>query len=282
MRSTLTALLTCLGIASACSGPASEPAPTPDPVAAAGTGPARIVPTANPNSVPPDDRGAASNAAEALEVIRRVQGDPEALLAAYREGASRATTMDLTPLDIGPDSVIADIGAGTGALPVRLIAEGVPFGKLYAVETDRGSLDILGAALEGLPGGDRVESVLSQRDNVALPPATVDRVVVLDTGIGCIPSVGDPAMLPPMRRQSSARLLDSLREAVTDDARVHVLRPWNPPPVPPYRCPQEWVVQSFAQADFRLVQDHPQTPPEGKTPEHKAFHLVFAPGAGSD
>lgn len=269
-----------------CTADAPEPAPpaTPAPQPAVEAAPSddasRIVPTANPNSVPPDDRGAVANSAEALASIQALKGDPQGLLEAYRQGASRAVTMDLAPFDLQPDSVIADIGAGTGALPVRLLAEGVPFAKLYAVELDQASLDILGAALEAseLPAAADVELVRSRRDDVTLPPGSVDRVIVIDTGIGCIPTAASGHQLPPMRLQMSAGLLGSMRAAVQDDARVHVLRPWNAPPVPPFACPAAWVEQAFADAGFRLVEALPQTPPEGEEPEHLAFHLVFAPG----
>jgi hypothetical protein len=271
----LTALL------QACSGAPEAPAPpaaqTPAPPTAAPPAPARIVPTANPRSVPPTDRGALADAGEALSSIRALPGDPHALLAAYAEGASRAITLDLAPFELGADSVIADIGAGTGALPVRLLVEQRPFARLYAVETDATSLEILGAALEGLEGRERVLSVLSQPDDVSLPPASIDRAIVIDTSIGCLPPAGHEITVPPPRRQASERLLASLRRAVAEDARVHLLRPWNAPPAPPYRCPADWVIQSMGQAGFELLEQRPQTPPPGEEPEHQAFHLVFAP-----
>ena len=261
------------------SPPAAPPAAPSahQPAAAAAASPARIVPTANPNSVAPNDRGTAANTADAMQAIRALSGDPQALLEAYRQGASRATTLDLTPFGITPASVIADIGSGTGALPVRLLVEGTPFARLYAVETDASSLDVLGAALEVLPDSERVERVHSRLDDASLPPASVDRVIVIDTGVGCLPTADSGVALPPMRVQAGERMLASIRSAVTPDAQVHVLRPWNALPVPPRRCPKEWVVHAFDQAGFRLLDDHPQTPPEGADTRHQAFHLVFAP-----
>ncbi len=280
MRTVLLASL----LTAACSTPPEPPSqpdpPVEPPPTEATAENARIVPTANPRSVPPDDQGAVANTAEALESIQRLQGDPQGILAAYREGASRAVTLDLAPFGLQAHSVIADIGAGTGALPVRLLAEGVPFGKLYAVETDRRSLDVLEAALEatGLAEAQQVELVHSAPDDVSLPQAEVDRVIVIDTGIGCIPPDGSGYDLPPMRSKRSEGLLRSIRAAVSDQARVHVLRPWNAPPAPPFTCPSDWVIQSFGAADFHLVDDRPQVPPQGPEPEHRAFHLVFAPG----
>ncbi len=274
-------LLALSGLALACSSEPEAPASTPPEASQPSPelqGPARVVPTANPRSVPPTDRGALADASEALASIRALAGDPKGLLAAYREGASRATTLDLAPFEFGPESVIADIGAGTGALPVRLLVEGVPFDRFYAVETDPTSLDILSVALEGLEGGERVQNVLSKPDDVSLPPASVDRVIVIDTGIGCVPPAGHEITLPPPRVKASELLLGSLRSAVTDDARVHLLRPWNAPPAPPYTCPATWVIQAMNQAGFELVEERPQTPPPGEEPEHRAFHLVFAPG----
>ncbi len=46
-------------------------------------------------------------------------------------------------LDIEADSVVADVGAGTGAFELSLLSRKTPWKKLYAVDTNGDSLDLL-------------------------------------------------------------------------------------------------------------------------------------------
>lgn len=93
-------------------------------------------------------------------------------------------------LDIEPTDVIADIGAGTGYLTVRLAAK-VPDGKVLAVDVQPEMLDMLndrlseqidqrimeGASSDGL---DKVELILASETDPHLPEATVDMAIMLD------------------------------------------------------------------------------------------------------
>lgn len=90
-------------------------------------------------------------------------------------------------LDIKPTDIIADIGAGTGYLTVRL-ASTVPQGKVFAVDIQPEMLDILSDRLdqrssdEQLPedGLDNVDLVLASETDPHLPAAAVDMAIMLD------------------------------------------------------------------------------------------------------
>ncbi|NET09173.1 MAG: methyltransferase domain-containing protein [Merismopedia sp. SIO2A8] len=81
-------------------------------------------------------------------------------------------------LDISPTDVIADIGAGTGYLTVRL-ASNVPNGKVLAVDVQPEMLQILGSRVDDAHF-DNVELILADEDNPHLPQETVDMAIMLD------------------------------------------------------------------------------------------------------
>jgi len=80
------------------------------------------------------------------------------------------------PLDA--DSVIADIGAGTGYFTFP-IAERVPDGTVYAVDIQQEMLDIM-ADRKAAAGVDNVELVLGTEQDPRLPGGSVDVVLIVD------------------------------------------------------------------------------------------------------
>lgn len=84
----------------------------------------------------------------------------------------------LRALALRPDSVVADLGSGTGYFAVR-IARAVPQGRVYGVDVEASMTDYLTkrAAKEGL---ENVRPITAAGDDPRLPEP-VDVVLVVDT-----------------------------------------------------------------------------------------------------
>ena len=100
----------------------------------------------------------------------------------WLERSSRVTEEkpDLTveKLDLKPDDVVADIGAGTGYFSFRM-AQQVPEGKVYAVDIQPEMLDAL-AFLKEENNIDNVETVLGTEEKPNLPPESIDLALMVD------------------------------------------------------------------------------------------------------
>ncbi|MEL6441953.1 MAG: class I SAM-dependent methyltransferase [Cyanobacteria bacterium J06621_8] len=100
----------------------------------------------------------------------------------WLERTSRVSeeTPDLTieELELKPDDVVADIGAGTGYFSLR-IAKSLSEGKVYAVDIQPEMLDALSARQQAQEI-DNVETILSSEDNPHLPPASIDLAFMVD------------------------------------------------------------------------------------------------------
>ena len=81
-------------------------------------------------------------------------------------------------LELKPDDVVADIGAGTGYFSFR-IAEKVPEGKVYAVDIQPEMLDAVNF-LKQENNIANVETILGKEDNPNLPPASIDLAFMVD------------------------------------------------------------------------------------------------------
>lgn len=86
------------------------------------------------------------------------------------------TIVDL--LGLQPESVVADIGAGTGYMTVRL-AKKVPQGQVLAVDIQPEMIDLLQARLAE-DGIDNVTPVQGEADDPNLPAAAVDLALMVD------------------------------------------------------------------------------------------------------
>ncbi len=84
----------------------------------------------------------------------------------------------IAALKLKPDSVVADIGAGTGYFSFR-IAPQIPQGKVYAVDVQPEMLEILND-LKVEKKLSNVEPILGTQTNPNLPDASVDLALMVD------------------------------------------------------------------------------------------------------
>lgn len=88
------------------------------------------------------------------------------------------TDLLIRNLPLEPDSVVADIGAGTGYFSFP-IAKRVPEGKVLAVDIQQEMLDIIRARqAQGAPAN--VEAVLGGEDDTGLAESSVDLILIVD------------------------------------------------------------------------------------------------------
>ena len=79
-----------------------------------------------------------------------------------------------------PGQVVADIGAGAGMFTIPFAQAVGPGGKVYAVDINASVLAFVQARAQSHPG-TQVETVLSVRPDVTLPPASVDVAFIIQT-----------------------------------------------------------------------------------------------------
>lgn len=198
----------------------------------------------------------------ALEAaLARAGGDPDPVLRMFDKSSS--TLVRTRWLGIEPDDVVADIGVGTGALPLRLLARGTAFERYHAVDIDAPSLALLDQLLEHLelPGSERVSTVLATHTDCALPVASVDLFLLVDVApLGCEPD------------ENTAPFLASLYKAARPGARLHHLLARFPEgsEYPKRDCASEDIIALFEQAGFELhrYSVRERVGPEGVTMEH--------------
>ncbi|MEM1082874.1 MAG: class I SAM-dependent methyltransferase [Verrucomicrobiota bacterium] len=89
-----------------------------------------------------------------------------------------APSKAVAALDLKPDSVIADIGAGSGYYTFR-IAPLVPEGKVVAVDIQPEMIAFLEAKEEEL-GFSNVEAHLGEIEDTKLPPESIDAAIMVD------------------------------------------------------------------------------------------------------
>ena len=100
----------------------------------------------------------------------------------WLERDSRATeekpNLTVQKLDLQPDDVVADIGAGTGYFSFRM-AQQVPEGKVYAVDIQPEMLDAI-AFLQEENNVTNVETVLGREKDPNLPSESIDLALMVD------------------------------------------------------------------------------------------------------
>lgn len=92
----------------------------------------------------------------------------------YEEAPDQA----VQAMELLPDAVVADIGAGTGYFTFRL-ATRVPDGRVYAVDIQPDMLDIIRKRMQRR-AVDNVLPVLGETNDPALPENAVDAVLLVD------------------------------------------------------------------------------------------------------
>ncbi len=87
-----------------------------------------------------------------------------------------------TKIGLQPTDVVADIGCGTGAFEIDVLERNTAFARLYAVDIDPVSIDVLTRLLAVGPWGrtDRVVPVLAEPGSFGVPPGSID-VLLVDT-----------------------------------------------------------------------------------------------------
>jgi ubiquinone/menaquinone biosynthesis C-methylase UbiE len=129
-----------------------------------------LVVTAQPAGVHPlsGRRFAATMGAEGAEWLDRAERDLE-------EDPERA--IDVLKIEKG--STVADIGAGSGYMTVKLSKKVGPQGRVYATDIQPAMLDLLNKRLAKSKIGN-VTVVLGTQDDPRLPPDTLDLVLMVD------------------------------------------------------------------------------------------------------
>lgn len=129
-------------------------------------------------------------------------------------------TVTIAKLRLKKDSVVYDIGAGTGSLTVEAALQ-VSGGKVYAVERKQAGIDLIKDNLANF-AVDNVEPICGQAPTVLndLPP--VDRVVIGGSGgqLKEILKVVDNKLTPKGRVVITAITLDTLASAREELARL--------------------------------------------------------------
>lgn len=89
-----------------------------------------------------------------------------------------SVSLAIENLPITPESVVADIGAGSGYYTFR-VAPKVPEGKVYAVEIQTDAIDYLNAKSKEL-GFENVQTTLGSEKSPNLPKNTIDLAFMVD------------------------------------------------------------------------------------------------------
>ena len=225
-------------------------------------GPTNISPTLNKGI---DNQGDPKKKLSALKnAFRNHVKRTDDFLTFYR---SSANDLKLETLGIKPDTVIADLGCGTGAFEMVLLDEKIPFTKLYATDIDKPSLDFLRFVLNEtkMPGNEKVEIILSEVDDAKLPPKSVDIFLSLNTKIGL------RTVKRPLNKQgidANQRLFNTIKASMRDSAVFHAFEPIGEYSNHNYQ--EKWVVDQIVSYGFRVISK------ERIKLGESYYHVVFA------
>jgi len=159
------------------------------------------------------------------------------------EAPSKAVAL----LDLAPDAVLADIGAGSGYYSFR-IARKLPQGEVVAVDIQPEMLDFLKAE-SAKQGVKNVRPHLGAIDDVRLPPASIDAALMVDAY---------------HEFDHPVEMLASLRSALKPKGRIYLLEyraeDDNVPIKPHHKMTEAQARKEFEAAGFRLVTNKPNLP----------------------
>ena len=150
-------------------------------------------------------------------------------------------------LELAPDAVLADIGAGSGYYSFR-IARKLPRGKVVAVDIQPEMLDFLKA--ESVKQGvTNVQPHLGAIDDVKLPPSSIDAALMVDAY---------------HEFDHPVEMLASLRSALKPKGRIYLLEyraeDENVPIKPHHKMTEAQARKEFEAAGFRFVTNKPELP----------------------
>jgi SAM-dependent methyltransferase len=170
MKSALLLLFACLWIITGCrKAPASavKTAPQPAPIEA---------PSYTFSQPTPDGIGKFFHGRE----ISHVMGHPAiGWLERDEREAEEAPSKAITALQLAPDAVIADIGAGSGYYSFR-IAPLVPSGRVVAVDIQPEMIEFLSTKAKET-GVDNIQPHLGAENDVKLPADSLDAALLVDS-----------------------------------------------------------------------------------------------------
>lgn len=150
-------------------------------------------------------------------------------------------------LELKPDDVLADIGAGSGYYSFR-IARKLPRGKVVAVDIQPEMLDFLKTESAKL-GVTNVQPHLGAIDDVKLPPASIDAALMVDAY---------------HEFDHPVEMLASLRSALKPKGRIYLLEyraeDDNVPIKPHHKMTEAQARKEFEAAGFRFVTNKPGLP----------------------
>ena len=150
-------------------------------------------------------------------------------------------------LELAPDAILADIGAGSGYYSFR-IARKLPQGKVIAVDIQPEMLAFLKAESVKL-GVKNVQPHLGAIDDVKLPPASIDAALLVDAY---------------HEFDHPVEMLASLRSALKPKGRIYLLEyraeDDNVPIKPHNKMTEAQARKEFEAAGFRFVVNKPDLP----------------------
>lgn len=173
--------------------------------------------------------------------IAKVMGHPGiGWLERTERESEEAPSKAIAMLDLAPDSVIADIGAGSGYYSFRLAAR-IPNGRVIAIDIQQEMLDHLKAVAARRQIGN-VEPHLGAIDNIHVAPESLDAVLMVDT----YHEFSHPA-----------EMLQSIRSALRSGGRVYLLEYRAEDPRVPikalHKMTEEQAVREFNALGFTYV-----------------------------
>ena len=150
-------------------------------------------------------------------------------------------------LELAPDAVLADIGAGSGYYSFR-IARKLPRGKVVAVDIQPEMLAFLKTEAAKL-GVTNVQPHLGAVDDVRLPPASIDAALMVDAY---------------HEFDHPAEMLASLRSALKPKGRIYLLEfraeDEDVPIKPHHKMTEAQARKELEAAGFRFVTNKPGLP----------------------
>jgi precorrin-6B methylase 2 len=150
-------------------------------------------------------------------------------------------------LDLAPDAVLADIGAGSGYYSFR-IARNLPKGKVVAVDIQPEMIDFLKKESDKL-GVKNVQPHLGTIESVQLPPASIDAALMVDAY---------------HEFDHPVEMLASLRVALKSKGRIYLLEyraeDDNVPIKTHHKMTEAQARKEFEAAGFKFVINKPDLP----------------------
>jgi ubiquinone/menaquinone biosynthesis C-methylase UbiE len=170
--------------------------------------------------------------------------DPERFAKSFDDPAREAWQMPdrvISTLGLNRDSLVADVGAGTGYFSVRL-AKAVPTGTVYAVDIEHGMLEHIGKRA----AAERLTNIVPVHASAASPnlPKPVDVVLIVDTY----------HHLP-----TRSTYFADLRKSLAPGGRVAIIDfRTDAPDGPPreFRFEAEQIIGEMTQAGYELQTQH--------------------------